>query len=156
MYEDIVRDFAVRSVSNLNLIQEATKNGNENAFEVTAEVSTLLSLIVFPIEKLYESIPKTPIEALIAKGWPNIQKYETIRKSLCLREFMKNMRHALAHGNIKAKQSESGDEIAGLEFWNCEPRTKKEIWRTYLSIENIKLLVHELANLIATLPIKSN
>lgn len=147
MYDDLVKDFASRAFHNLRYIQEAKTKGDE-VFEVTALISSLLGLIVFPKENLSPEIFSKQLCDLAHNGWPDIQSKEIIKKSETLADFVKNMRHAIAHGNIRAKSHSNSNEIIELSFWNVPPQTRKKDWEIHLSVIEIQQLIEKIYPLI--------
>lgn len=70
-YKDIVRDFAMRTAKNLELIEKMRKEDPcAEVFEVTQLVNSMLGLLVFPQQKYFNKIEKIPLAALKAQGWP--------------------------------------------------------------------------------------
>ena len=58
------------------------------------------------------------------------------------------MRHAVAHGNIRAKSHTSNNEITELTFWNIDRRSNKKDWEINLSVAEINKLVEKICPLI--------
>ena len=90
MYEDVIRDFAIRTKKNLEIIERLHKNGME-AYETTQLVNSCLGLLVFPQQHFIERIPETPMEQLIQEGWPvpqvtgQFRQVANLNISSCLR-----------------------------------------------------------------------
>jgi hypothetical protein len=147
IYDDLVKDFASRTFQNLQYIQEGKEKGDE-VFEVTALISSLLGLIVFPKEKLSLESFKIQLCDLAKSGWPDINSKEKIQKTRTFADFFVKMRHAVAHGNIRAKSHTSNNEITELTFWNIHRRSNKKDWEINLSVAEIKQLVEKICPLI--------
>lgn len=151
MYEDLVKDFASRTFQNLQYIQEGKAKGDE-VFEVTALISSLLGLIVFPKEKLSLKSFNNQLCDLAKSGWPDINSKEKIQKTITFADFFVKMRHAVAHGNIIAQSHTSNNEITELTFWNIHPRSNEKDWEINLSVAEIKQLVEKICPLIIHSP----
>ncbi len=147
MYDDLVKDFASRTFQNLRYIQEGQAKGDK-VFEVTALISSLLGLIVFPKEKLSLVSFNTQLCDLAQSGWPDINSKEKIQKTRTLADFFVKLRHAVAHGNIRAKSHTSNNEITELTFWNIPPRSIEKNWEIRLSVTEIKQLIEKICPLI--------
>ena len=55
-YQDLVRDFARRTRTNLEFIRHARNHG-ESVYEVTQLVNSMLGLLVFPQQQYVDRIP---------------------------------------------------------------------------------------------------
>lgn len=148
-YNDVIRDFASRTISNFRSIQIAKSQGSSSAYEVTALISSFLGLAVFPREKIFSEIPKTPITTLQNEGWPSINSAESLRKSSDLRDFLEKIRHAIAHGNL-AVEADNSNEISKITFWNTPPGERKRTWEISLSIPEVEIIAINFAQMIET------
>ena len=64
-------------------------------------------------------------------------------------EFIKFVRHAVAHGNVEAEAEGKGSKtVTHLVLWNIPPGTDKENWRIRSSIEGIRWIAVYLTKLI--------
>ena len=119
MYEDVVRDFALRTKKNLQIIERLRRDGSE-PYEVTQLVNSMLGLLVFPQQEYIDSIPRTPLAELASAGWP----IPTVRGSFAqpddLNQLIRYLRNAIAHFNIKFV-GDGQNNIAGIRVWNMAP-----------------------------------
>jgi len=130
-YREIVRDFAKRTRSNLDLLRELQReNPEKEIYEVTQLMNSMLGLLVFPQQNYVNKISKTPLSELEENGWPVphiVGQYQQVRN---LNQLVRYLRNAIAHFNIKF-QVDDDYEICGLHVWNeYEGRTT---WKAGLS-----------------------
>ena len=71
-YDDLVKDFAERTLINLDHMQKQQQAGFP-VFEVTQLVNSLLGLLVFPRENWINKIPMISIVDLVDDGWPKLE-----------------------------------------------------------------------------------
>jgi HEPN pEK499 p136 len=151
-YEELVRDFAQRTISNLNIIEREQKSGNNDAYEVTQAVSSLLGLIVFPAENKLQDVMRilnTFKEYQILQDEINSDadyKSYTGGKSY---SFIDLMRNAISHCNIRMVNS--GRDLSSVVFWNCPNSPYKEEqanWKISIKAESIFKLCHLIASAI--------
>ncbi|PKL50857.1 MAG: hypothetical protein CVV37_06975 [Nitrospira bacterium HGW-Nitrospira-1] len=134
MYEDVIRDFAIRTKRNLAIIEQLHKNGME-AYETTQLVNSCLGLLVFPQQRFIKRIPETPIEQLIQEGWPVPQVTGQFPQVANLNELIRYLRNAIAHFNIQFI-GDSENQIRLLRVWNTRGGTKT--WEAELSVADLK------------------
>lgn len=111
-------DFAQRTFSNLKVIEQASKDGNE-AYEVTQLVNSLLALIVFPKERCYITSNKGKWKKYLSKYviYPN--------KNITYDNIMKNLRNAISHSHILFEKDNYLDKngkarINAITFVSCK------------------------------------
>ena len=126
MYEDVIRDFAIRTKKNLAIIEQLHKNGNE-AYETTQLVNSCLGLLVFPQQHFIDRIPETPMDQLIQEGYPEPQVTGQFSRVASLKELIRYLRNAIAHFNIKFL-GDSKNQIRGLRVWNINPKSGRKTW----------------------------
>lgn len=149
LYEALIQDFAQRTLTNLQFIQNSKLKG-DSVYEVTALISSFLGLVVFPKEKLLEDLPTTPIADLKQSGWPDINSLENGVKTNNLREFIVYLRHAIAHGNIRVDANGS-NEISDITFWNRARHQPTEGWKISLSVPEINQIATLLGAVITSI-----
>lgn len=110
-YNDLVSDFAKRTLINLDHIKRHELAGDEEAYFVTQLWNSLAGLIVLPREVELDRIQAIPMFELIAEGWPDITTSDW--RPDTLPEFVVAMRNAVSHWNVtfKAKPSHEIDEL---------------------------------------------
>jgi len=70
-YQNLVRDFAIRTMRNLEAVEAATtRDRDAELYEVTQLINSMLGLLVFPQQKYCSKIPEKSLEELRASGWP--------------------------------------------------------------------------------------
>lgn len=137
-YSVLVKDFAKRTRHNLEIIR-AHKEQNQEAYEVTQLVNSLLGLILLPKEKSCLKLPKTSLNALSEQGWPAAALQPTEGKTPeNLRDLHRLLRNSVAHFNIEF--TSMLDNITGLELCNKCP-CGNVTWKIRLSLEEIEQLL---------------
>jgi hypothetical protein len=133
---NLVRDFAIRTRKNLEFIEEQQKQGVE-IYEVTQLVNSLLGLLIFPHERYYDSIPRTPLTELEAQGWPRIEIIKGQSECQTLYNLVHFLRNGIAHFNIQFLPDQDG-QLDGLRIWNQNPRTNQKTWEARLYIHQLR------------------
>lgn len=80
MYEEVIRDFALRTRKNLEAI-ETLQRLDAGVFKVTQLINSMLGLLVFPQQEYVESIPRIPLEELHRRWLANSQGYRAVSAS---------------------------------------------------------------------------
>ncbi|MDQ9169005.1 HEPN family nuclease [Oxalobacteraceae bacterium R-40] len=143
-YSDLVKDFAVRTQSNLNTLQNLQEAHPEIAvFEVTQLVNSLLGLLIFPREKYMERIPRTSLQELEKAGWNIPVTSEGYKKPKDLRHLVCLMRNAVAHCNLEFIAKASSD-IEGIKLWNTTMRSPRDrTWEGEISLSELRCFVEK-------------
>jgi hypothetical protein len=100
-YNDLVSDFAKRTLINLDHIKRHELAGDEETYFVTQLWNSLAGLIVLPREVELDRIQAIPMFELIAEGWPDITTSDW--RPDTLPEFVVAMRNAVSHWNVTFK-----------------------------------------------------
>lgn len=145
MYEDVIRDFAIRTKKNLAIIEQLHKNGKE-AYEITQLVNSCLGLLVFPQQHFIDRIPETPMAQLIQEGWPEPQVIGQFRQVANLKELIRYLRNATAHFNIKFL-IDSENQIRHLRVWNTN-RSGRKTWEAELSVDDLKKISKKFSGML--------
>jgi hypothetical protein len=140
--EDLVRDLARRTKLNLEAIVRAERNGDE-VFSTTQLINSLLSLLVFPRERL--QIPVISIRELQDAGWLLPKPLNSYKQRSDLRQLIGYLRHAVCHGHIDFVSQDH--EIVGVIFWN-EPHGGLVDWKVSIAVEDLKDFVARFAKVI--------
>ena len=146
-YEKLVQDFAYRTRKNLDalLYLKRTKpDNNIEVYEVTQLINSMLGLLVFPKERYFDKIPKTPLSELANQGWP-ISTVEGNYEVKDLQELVRYLRNAIVHCNLEFLSNEK-KEITGLRVWNS--RYGQTTWKASLTIEDIEKIAYRFIELI--------
>lgn len=142
-YQVLVRDFARRTLHNLELVREAKRKGHE-AYEVTQLINSLLGLLVLPRERYIESIPAVPLEQLRREGWPEPVLSGEFADVSDLRDLIRVLRNSIAHFNIEFI-ADSG-EIDGVRLANRHRGSIR--WRATLTLEDLEEITSRFAAII--------
>ena len=138
-HEDLLADFASRTLHNLQLIRGIKhRQPQAQAYEVTQLINSMLGLLVFPKEKYLDEIPEKTLEELKAEGWPIPEVRSGYDQVPNLRKFLSMMRNAVAHFNIEFLPN-GRNEIAGIRVWNRNNSGAKT-WEADLSLEDLESL----------------
>jgi hypothetical protein len=145
-YQDVIRDFALRTKKNLEYIESKASEDNFNpeVYEVTQLINSLIGLIVFPREEFINHIPETALSDLEEDGWSIPQVTGDFPQARDLRELVKYMRNAIAHFNVKFKYDKG--TISGLTLWN--KRYGKKTWQAELELEELRDIAFRFIGLI--------
>jgi hypothetical protein len=146
MYENLLKDFTVRTRHNLSLI-EAQKDVGHEAFETTQLINSLLGLLVLPQERMLSAIPDLPLSELHARGWPAFESEGSFRPPRTLKPLVRYLRNAVAHFNIEFLPDESG-EIGGVILTNRWNNDSDIPWRVRLPLKDLRKLVECFSDLL--------
>lgn len=124
MYEEVVRDFALRTRKNLEAI-EALHRLDAGVFEVTQLINSMLGLLVFPQQEYVDSIPKIPLDELQRNGWPIPRIVGSFQQVKDLNQLIRYLRNAVAHFNIQFV-GDGESNIKVLRLWNMAPVCKEK------------------------------
>ncbi len=130
MYGEVVREFAMRTRKNLEVMEQLEREGWE-VYEVTQLVNSMLGLLVFPQQEYVREIPRTPITELEKQGWPIPCVRGDYKQVKDLNQLIRYLRNAIAHFNVKFERDEQ-NEISVIRVWNQRPTQSggRTIWRT--------------------------
>jgi hypothetical protein len=145
-YQEVVRDFAIRTRKNLLALEEARAQGKE-VYEITQLVNSTLGLLVFPQQKYVDKIPKTPLAQLAADGWPVPTVTGGFPQIPDLNTMIRYLRNAIAHFNIEFI-GDGTDQIHLLRVWNTHPRTRAVTWKAELSVEDLRKLANRFVEML--------
>ncbi len=119
MYEDVVRDFALRTRKNLDALDALAENGRD-VYEVTQLINSMLGLLVFPQQEYVDKIPKTLLAELAKSGWPIPKVRGGFKQVENLNQLVRYLRNAVAHFNIKFL-GDGQNNISVVRVWNMVP-----------------------------------
>lgn len=147
-YQHVIRDFAERTRQNLDYIERSVEGGEE-VYDITQLVNSMLGLLVFPQQRYFNNIPKTPLKDLREDGWPDVQVIGDFQAPKDLRLFMRYLRNAIAHFNIEFIADEKR-QLHGIRVWNIDTRNPKhpKNWEAELSFAEIRIIVEKFITLI--------
>jgi hypothetical protein len=147
-YQNVIRDFAERTRTNLELVEDHVKRAPGTAFEFTQLVNSMLGLLVFPTERYHSRIPPTPLSDLRESGWPVPVASENLPDPPDLRSFVRYLRNAIAHFNIKFEADGRG-QLTGLTVWNRRGgRSAGKTWQATFTAEQLREITHRFIELL--------
>ncbi len=155
MYEEVIHDFAQRTLANLAAIRRLshsdleTEEGRseQKVFEVTQLVNSTLGLLVFPQQKYLDRIVEKSLEELVTEGWPIPRVVGNYPQISNLRQLVRMLRNAISHFNLEF-HPDSENEIGILTVWNTDPRTQRVTWKAELSISDLNGITERFAELL--------
>ena len=146
-YKDLVRDFAERTRSNIELVQAAANTGQE-AYEVTQLINSMLGLLVFPQQEFYDKIPKTILPDLEKEGWPIPRVRNNYQQVSNLEQLARYLRNGITHFNLRF--TETDGHVDGLIIRNVLRNGNKN-WEAELKIEELEGLTDRFTQLLLKL-----
>jgi hypothetical protein len=147
-YQNLVRDFAHRTRYNLDTLRNLQKTKPDlEVYEVTQLINSMLGLLVFPQQRYFDHIPKTPLTELANQGWPIPEVEGHYPQVKDLRELVRYLRNAITHCNLEFL-SDEGEEISGLRVWNTNPQNNQTTWKARLMIEDIEKITNKFIQLL--------
>lgn len=160
MYENVVKDFALRTRKNLEALEKYQSEGAE-VFEATQLINSMLGLLIFPQQKYVSSIPKASIEDLQRDGWVVPKVRGSFRQVSDLNQLIRYLRNAIAHFNVEFI-GDGQNQIALLKLWNMTPVYKngkkqrkpdgsiieKKNWEAELSLDDLRKITNKFIDLI--------
>ena len=147
-YSSLVRDFAERTQHNLQLVRRAQEEDNE-AYEVTQLINSMLGLLILPVEHMRNAIPATSLEEMEADGWPTPLVSGGFAAPRDLRDLMRMLRNSIAHFNLEFLSDSSG-QITGICLWNTRRGTRT--WQVTLSLSDLEGLTDRFIDLLLDTP----
>lgn len=139
--DDLISDFAARTLRNLDFVQERVRTGDKSLYDVTQLWNSLLGLIVLPLETDKSRIPGVPMAELESKGWPRLTANG--HHSDSLHNLVKNLRNAVAHANVTFVAGPDR-QIGSVKMWNEYPPGRVR-WKGRATVEELDRFVRLLA-----------
>lgn len=111
LYNELHRDFALRTKANLVFIDAARARGENGVFNVTQLINSCLGMVVFIKEGRH--VPRGTIEDFnVEIAFDTLQDKEG--SNATLRQFLRRFRNAISHCNIEAYGTQN--DIEGFEL----------------------------------------
>jgi len=145
-YEDVIRDFARRTQSNLEAINRLKDSGHD-VYEATQLINSMLGLLVFPKEEYFNRIPTVPLSELEAKGWPVPRVTGDFAQVTDLRHLIRCLRNAIAHFNIEFP-GDGTNELRQLRVWNTRKQGKQKTWQAELTLDELADITNRFIQLL--------
>lgn len=147
IYQNLVKDFALRTRANLEVVRDIHKEEPGSVYEVTQLVNSMLGLLVFPQQRYIKSIPALPLSDLKEQGWPIPRVVGSYPQVTDLKQLLRYLRNAIAHFNV-VFWADNKEQIAGLRLWNTDPRTRERTWEARLTIEDLEGITDKFIELL--------
>lgn len=117
IYENLVRDFAARTIDNYKRI-------SDGPYEVTQLINSAVGLLIIPQQKHYNLIAdKLVSEELLDKMKQCVENNSYI-KELNLQQIARHLRNSIAHARMSFKGSEKGTGKTEIESVVFEDENK--------------------------------
>ena len=129
---DLEDEFIARTQKNLRAIECLKEKGGE-VYEVTQLLNSMLGLLIFPKERLFEKIKNKSWDTMVEEGWP-LPSGDNAHVS-DLKQLIKNMRNAVAH--CKFNLTTDHDEISSIEF-----RDIPSLWTGVYDVASLRKFVY--------------
>lgn len=144
----LIRDFAQRTLKNLDAIEAALKNDpTAEVYEVTQLINSLLGLIVFPKERYVDAIPRIPIEELRKDGWLIPQMKSTSPNIAAdLHDLVRCLRNGISHCNLEF--TSDGHQLTGLHIWNYPRNSRTPNWDARLGLYELRQFARKFIDLL--------
>jgi len=148
-YENLVQDFAYRTRKNLDTLRTLQQTQPDvEVYEVTQLINSMLGLLVFPEQRFFNEIPRTPLDELARQGWPIPKVEGDYPQVKDLQQLVRYLRNGISHFNIKF-YADGRAKIEGLLIWNEDPRNNNDItWKARLSIDDIEKITSRFIELL--------
>jgi hypothetical protein len=147
-YENIVKDFALRTLKNLNALRDIQRNQpSVEVYEITQLINSMLGLLVFPQQRYVNNIPKVPLAELANRDWPIPEVVGNYPQVKNLNQLLRYLRNAIAHFNLEFISDENKN-IEGLRVWNVDPRTGEITWKARLTKDDIEKISRKFVELL--------
>lgn len=153
MYEEVIRDFAKRTLKNLTVIETLERDGKD-VFEVTQLVNSCLGLLVFPQQEFVDHIPKIPLSELVMEGWPIPKIVGDFEQAADLNQLIRFLRNAITHYNIKFN-GDGQNSISLLTVWNIDSRSDRKTWQAELSVSDLREITLKFSDLLINFETKT-
>lgn len=134
LYEEVIRDFALRTRKNLEVIEQLQSEGHQ-VYEVTQLVNSTLGLLVFPQQEYVNQIPRIPVAELKRTGWPIPKVTGNYEQVQDLNQLIRYLRNAIAHFNIKFI-GDGHNRVHLLKVWN--EYGGRRTWEAELSVDDLR------------------
>lgn len=108
LYEELVRDFAARTLKNLEFVENAV--GRHEVYESTQLINSMLGLLIFPVEQYVKKIDEQfGIDLELHDSISKIQTLKYSKRTEDKYQILILMRNAFSHKNIRIKSSNNKD-----------------------------------------------
>ena len=145
-YRNLVRDFAQRTRVNLETLRRVQQTQpDQEVYEVTQLINSMLGLLVLPQQWFMRRIPEIPLEQLVADGWPRPVMEGEFPPAANLQELVRYLRNAIAHFNLAFVADDQG-QICGLRLWNR--RGGVTTWEARLALADLETITEKFIDLL--------
>ena len=143
-FTDFEREFARRTLDNLNNFDNQTQNGL-SYYEVTQLINSLFGIIIFLNSKGMVNTNKEIEFYGVSVNWLNKRFKRKSDKNMV--GIIRHLRNSLSHGEIIPNQKEG--KIIGFRFSDIDFDTKIKFWQLDLDIPTIRKIAEDL---VAAIP----
>lgn len=141
LYEELHRDFALRTKANLEYIQNGWSAGEPNVYNVTQLINSCLGMIVFIKESRH--LPKCPIREFNARIiFDTLHDKDNSNDSFS--DFIRRFRNAISHCRIEAYGTHK--DIEGFELKDGPNGNTN--WHIKIGIDSIEALALALVDYV--------
>lgn len=148
---DDAREFARRTLRNLNQIRSAVESGGD-AHLVTQLANSLLGLIVFPWESdVIDSVADVPLADLAQRDWPSWtvhQDDDEKEKTKTLGRLAYHIRNAIAHRRLSFSSDSPIPRQVVLHVHDCKSEGAPAYWRASINAEDLSGFCERLGQII--------
>ena len=145
-YEEFVKDFAERTVENLEIVENNVEKNNDG-YEVTQLINSMIGLLIFPQQKYYEEFPEKYPNDDIKKMFAKSSEYKNEQENF--KTMVRHLRNAVSHNNIEVIPYGTQEHIKRFEFVDKNPKGDVTAKIT-LTVEEIKILLKAMLEEIKT------
>jgi len=144
-----VRGFSERVRKNLAFLNFA-RNLEADVHIVTELMTSLLGLIVFPVEEIkatgYNGFKTRALSTLEAEDWPH-WKF-VLGHSEDLHDLLFHLRNAISHRRVTFSSESRVLQEVHITFADRRPRQDQDYWAASINAEELKTFVLKLAELL--------
>jgi len=153
MYEDFIKDFALRTLENLTIICKHKEDRDNPGYEVTQLVNSCVGLLLFPEAEYFDTLWKN--EPTMNFPNPQIQNAagqiecsQIINETPCrcvshFGHMLRHLRNAVAHGTIKPIPHVPMEEIERICFTDRQIEINLSIGDVFNMLMSILCLILE-------------
>jgi len=158
-------EFAHRTRKNLEYIEEASEEWNDEVHPIVQLANSLLGLVVFPMARLavqrFKELPLTDLEDL---GWPKVHitldKDSPPRTSRCasqrsswhptttLYDLVRHLRNSAAHGRMTFSSDSPKPEKVEIRVEDVPPDSKTPHWKAYMTAKELRVFCEKFIELL--------
>ena len=152
--EEFEKEFIRRTKVNLKFIQVAHANdtNDEDVYEVTQFINSMLGLLVFPKEAFYKLIDnKKTLDTYRQDGWEiPVPTIGNKAKWNNLQQYVNHMRNGITHNNIDFSSNDN-KEVSGMTIFDQYTKKSPKNWEVAFTIEQLIKFTEKMAKYFLSL-----